>query len=86
MTTPTGLEIRCANKNQQGIIVRIGGRNWSMNHTDAIVQLMENELRLHIFIGDTAYDIGVRGDGNDAYLVLEPDGQPLHKIDGLQSC
>jgi hypothetical protein len=28
----------------------------------------------------------VRGDGTDAYLVLEPDEKPLHEVEGLPSC
>jgi len=82
----SGFQITCANKNQQGIIVRVGGRGWSLPTHDAIVKIITKQIRLNIYIDDVQYDIGVRGDGNNAYLALEPDGQPLHKIDDLKSC
>ena len=57
-----------------------------MEAHEAIVMLVTKRLRLHIVVGDMHYDIGVRGEGVDAYLVLEPDGQPLREIDELPSC
>lgn len=82
----SGLEISCANKNLSGVIVRVGGVGWSLSHHEAILGIIQNRLRLHILIGNEFFDIGVRGEGNDSYLVLEPDGTPLHEVEGLQSC
>ena len=82
----TGFQILCANKNQNGTIVRLGGADWTLSHFDAIIKIQENQLRLHVVIGNDVFDIGVRGDGRDAYLVLEPDGKPLHQVEGLKSC
>lgn len=82
----TGFQITCANKNLNGTIVRVGGSGWSLSHNDAIIKISENQLRLHIFIGDESFDIGVRRDGKDVYLVLEPEGKALHEVEGLMSC
>jgi len=83
----SGFQITCANRNLNGTIIRIGGDGWSLSTYDAIMKLMSKQLRLNILIGDTRYDIGVWGEGSDAYLALEPDGRPLlHEIDGLLSC
>ena len=81
-----GFEIMCANKNQQGIIVRIGGEGWSLEAREAMVKLMSTELRLIMRINNEFVDIGIRGEGFDSYLVLEPDGFPLHALTDLQSC
>lgn len=86
MTAPSGFQITCANKNQNGTIVRVGGSGWSLSLHEIIVKIISNQRRYSIYIGDTQYEIGVRGDGGNAYLVLEPDGKPLSEIDGLQSC
>ena len=83
---PTGFQVTCANKNQQGIIVRVGGPEWSLSHHEAIQKIISQQLRLHIFIEDTAFDIGVRGEGNNAFLVLEPDAKPLSEVGELKSC
>ena len=83
---PSGYQITCANKNQSGIIVRVGGPGWALSHYNVIIRIIENQLRFHIFIGDDSFDIGVRGDGRDAYLVLEPEGKALHEVEGLKSC
>jgi hypothetical protein len=82
----SGFQITCANKNTSGVIVRVGGPGWSLDMHEAIKGLVTGQLRLNIRIGDTQHDVGVRGDGMDAYLVLEPDGTPLHEIDGLSDC
>ena len=82
----SGFEITCANKNQQGMIVRLGGQGWSMSLHEAILGLVHNRLRLCILIGNTYFDIGIRGDGNDSYLVLEPEATLLSEVDGLESC
>ena len=82
----SGFQVTCANKNRQGTIVRIGGPGWSLSHRAAIRKGIGNELRLHMFIGDESVDIGVRGEGDDVYLVLEPEAKALHEIEGLGSC
>lgn len=82
----TGFQVTCANKNQQGVVVRIGGPGWSLSIQEAIQKITGKHLRLHIFIGDEAFDIGVRGSGNSVYLVLEPDGKPLSEVPELRSC
>ncbi len=82
----SGFQITCANKNVSGMIVRIGGPGWSMKTHEAIVRIVTRRIRLNILVGDAHYDVGVRGDGVNAFLALEPDGTPLHEIDGLQSC
>ena len=82
----SGLQITCANKNQNGTIVRVGGSGWSYSQWEAIHKIVGKQLRLHIFIGDKAFDIGVRGEGDTAYLVLEPEGKALREVEGLKSC
>ena len=82
----SGFQVTCANKNLNGTIVRIGGPGWTLSHTEAIFRLQESQLRLYISIGNRSFDIGVRGTGHDSYLVLEPDGEALHDIEGLVSC
>jgi len=84
--TISGFQITCANKNTQGTIVRIGGPGWSLQAQDAIMRGISHRIRLYILLGNIHHDVSVRGDGADAYLALEPDGQPLHAIDGLPSC
>lgn len=83
---PSGYQITCANKNQNGTIVRVGGPDWALSHYNVIIRIKENQLRFHIFIGDDSFDIGIRGDGCDAYLVLEPEGKALHEVEELKSC
>lgn len=83
---PSGYQVTCANKNQNGTIVRLGGPGWSLGHHEAIRKILNNQLRLHIYIGNEAFDIGVRREGKVAYLVLEPDAKPLAKVEGLISC
>jgi hypothetical protein len=83
---PSGLQITCANKNQSGSILRVGGTGWSYSQREAIHKIIGKQLRLHIFIGDESFDIGVRGEGDGAYLVLEPEGKALSEIEGLNSC
>jgi hypothetical protein len=82
----TGLEITCANKDQHGAILRIGGDGWSMSIHDAITKLLARELRAYVRSGNTFAAVGLRGDGADAYLALEPDGVPLHDLTSLPSC
>ena len=81
-----GFQVTCANKNPSGVIVRIGGQGWSLSLHEAIVQISSQQLRLHLRLGNDYFDIGVRGEGSDAFLVLEPDARPLHEVAGLPSC
>lgn len=82
----SGFQILCANKNQQGTIIRVGGSGWSLSLYEAIHKIIGKQLRLHIYVGDEVFDIGVRGEGDEAYLVLEPDGIALCEVEGLNSC
>lgn len=82
----SGLQITCANKNQNGTIVRLGGAGWSMSLHEVISKIITDHLRLYIFIGDTLHEVGIRGKGQNSYLVLESDETPLSEIDGLISC
>lgn len=82
----SGLEITCANKNQNGTIVRIGGSGWSMSQTDAIRKLIMNHITLNISIGDETFQVRVAGEGQDTYLVLEPGGKLLSEVEQLLSC
>lgn len=82
----SGFEITCANKNYRGVIVRIGGQGWSMDLRDAIVKVVNKQLRLNVRVNGTPVEVGVRGDGFDSYLALEPDGFPLHDLTDLPSC
>lgn len=68
------------------MIVRVGGDGWSLDTHEAIVKIISSQIRLNVRIEESYYDVGVRGEGMNAYLALEPDGQPLHTVDGLQSC
>jgi hypothetical protein len=82
----SGFQIKCANKNLNGTIVRLAGEGWSLSHHEAIFKINGNLLRLTISIGNEAFDIGVRGEGDSAHLVLEPEGRVLHELEGLPSC
>lgn len=82
----SGFQVTCANKNRNGTIIRLGGPGWSLSHHEVIQKISSNQLRLHIYIGYTCFDIGVRGDGDDAYLVLEPEGIALASVEELFSC
>lgn len=82
----SGFQITCANKNPNGVIVRVGGQGWSLSIHEAIMKISSQQLRLYICQGDEYFDIGVRGEGTGAYLVLEPNERPLHEVVGLPSC
>ena len=75
----------CVNKNSRGLIDRIGGDSWSMGAHEAIVKVISEQVRFIIRINGKYFQIGVRGEGFDAYLVLEPHGFPLHKLE-FPSC
>jgi hypothetical protein len=82
----SGFQITCANKNTEGVIVRIGGPGWSLSMQEFITRMVSETLRLNILLGNEYFDVGLRGEGNDTFLVLEPDGVALSEIEGLQSC
>lgn len=82
----SGFEITCVNKNPNGMIVRIGGAGWTLSLHEAIVKLTTQEIRLNLLLDDQYVDIGIRGDASDAYLVIEPEGQPLHEVIDLPGC
>ena len=82
----SGFEIACVNKDQRGLIVRVGGDGWSMPIQKAITDVISNQLRLYIRVDAQFFEIGVRGEGFDSYLALEPDGLPLHELTDLPSC
>lgn len=82
----SGFEITCVNKDQRGLILRVGGVGWSMEAHDAIVKLITNKVRLNILLGNEYVEVGVRGEGFDSYLAIEPEGQALHLVEGLPSC
>jgi len=79
-------QITCANKNTQGIIVRIGGPGWSLGIHEAIVKLVSKQIQLKILVGNETFVVDVHGEGMDAYLVLQSDGRALHELDRLASC
>lgn len=82
----SGFEITCANKTPGGRITRVGGDGWSYETHEAIKKILTRQIRLKIRVDNQDREVGVRGDGTHAYLVLEPDGHPLHDMPGLQSC
>lgn len=79
-------EIMCANKNVQGVILRIGGDGWSLSLHEAVVKVINKELQLFIRVNGKSARVGIRGEGYDAYLVVESDGYPLHQLTDLPSC
>ena len=81
----SGYEITCANKNFRGLVVRIGGEGWSLGAHEAIVKILSKQIQLIIRIDGKLVQVGVRGEGSEAYLALEPDGFPLHNLD-FPSC
>jgi hypothetical protein len=82
----SGFEVLCANKNQSGTIVRLSGIGWTLSHQEAIFRINSRQIRLYISIGDESFDIGVRGEGDAAYLILEPEEKALSDVEGLKSC
>lgn len=67
------------------MIVRIGGDGWSLGIHEAILKLISSQLRFTITIDGNALHVGIRGAGYESYLVLEPDGFPLHNLN-FPSC
>jgi hypothetical protein len=82
----SGFEITCVNKNARGNIVSVGGDGWNLVIYEAIRKTVSQQLRLNIQVEGRSVAVGVRGDGMDAYLALEPDGFPLHQLTNLPSC
>ncbi len=82
----SGLQITCINKDHRGLLIRLGGSGWSMTTHEAIVKLISHQLRLNLRAGDQYFDVGVRGEGFAAYLVIEPEGVALHNLTSLPSC
>ena len=81
----SGFEITCANKNSSGSVVRIGGEGWSLGAHEAIAKIISNQLRFTIHVDGNSVQLGVRGEGFDTYLALEPEGVPLHNLN-VPSC
>lgn len=81
----SGFEITCINRNAQGLIVRIGGAGWSLGTHEAIIKLISQQLRLMVMVDGKLVAVGVRGEGFDAFLALEPDGFPLQAVP-IASC
>jgi hypothetical protein len=81
----SGFEITCVNKNSSGLVVRIGGNDWSLGTHEAVVKIISKHLRLTILVDEDYFEVGVRGEDFAAYLVLEPDGFPLHNLN-FPSC
>lgn len=81
----SGFEITCINRDFRGRVTRIGGEGWSLGTHEAIVKVISNQIRFTIRINGKPVQVGVRGEGFDAYLVLEPDGFALHNLN-FPSC
>jgi hypothetical protein len=81
----SGFEITCINMNSSGRIERIGGNGWSLGAHEAIIKLISRQVRFIIRVNGEHIQIGVRGEGFDSFLVLEPDGFPLHNLN-FPSC
>lgn len=79
-------QITCANKNQNGTIIRVGGQGWSLSHHEAIQKILTNQITMHILVGNQLFLLSVQGKGSDAHLVLEPDGMLLSDVKQLISC
>lgn len=46
---PSGFQVTCANEDQQGVIVRVGGAGWSLGLREAVHKIGGQQLRLHIY-------------------------------------
>ena len=58
----------CVNKNARGLVERIGGDGWSLGTHEAVVKVISKQVRFIIRINGKYVQIGVRGEGFDAYL------------------
>ena len=81
----SGFEITCINRDSRGLVVRIGGIGWSLGAHDAIVKVISNQIRFSIRVNGELVQVGVRREGFDAYLALEPEGFRLHNLN-FPSC
>jgi hypothetical protein len=81
-----GYEILCANKSPDGLLIRIGGDGWSFSLHEAVVKLASSEIRLFVMQDGVEVEVGMRGEGTDTYLALEPDGFPVHELAEMPSC
>jgi hypothetical protein len=79
-------EITCANKNPNGMITRVGGEGWSFEIREAIIKILSQQDQLTIRVDGRLAQIGVRGEGFDSYLAIEPDGYAIHLLSDLPSC
>jgi hypothetical protein len=79
-------EITCANKNPNGMITRIGGEGWSFEVREAIIKILSQQVQLLIQVDGNLEPVGVRGEGFDSYLAVEPDGYAIHLLRDLPSC
>jgi hypothetical protein len=82
----SGYEITCANRDSRGAIIRIGGEGWTLTVHEAIVRITTGQIKLMIYLDGRQAEVGIRGEGNESYLAVEPDGFPLHNLTDLQSC
>lgn len=82
----SGFHITCINKNQLGIVIRIGGDGWTMSIREAVAQLASERIRLVVLLDNQYVEVGIRTRNSDSYLALEPDGTPLDELEGLPSC
>lgn len=82
----SGFEITCVNKDQRGQIIRVGGGGWTLTLREAVVKVISHQLRLYVRVDNHLFDVGVRGEGFAAYLVIEPEGLALHGLAGVPSC
>lgn len=82
----SGFELTCANKTPAGAISRVGGAGWSLDIREAILKIVTQQIVIYIRSDNQQVQIGVRGQGTQAYLALEPDGFPLHDLADLPSC
>jgi hypothetical protein len=79
-------EVTCANKNPNGMLVRIGGENWTCGLREAIVKIVSGQALYSVRIEGKLMTVGIRGESSNAYLVLEPEGYPLHDLPDLPGC
>jgi hypothetical protein len=79
-------EITCANKNPNGMLVRIGGASWTCSLREAVLKIESSQAHYSVRIEGKLMSVGIRGDSSDAYLVLEPSGYALHNLPDLPSC
>ena len=82
----SGFEITCVNKDQRGQIIRLGVVGWTLTPREAVVKVISQQLRLYVRVENHLFDVGVRGEGFAAYLVIEPEGLALAGVAEVPSC